>query len=500
MPAPSPSSASRLLRVEHAVAEALLESDSLDAAFPRVLAAIGEGLGWHFGALWLPADCGALRCAAAWSAGGAPLERFAAASCSLALGPGEGLPGRVQAQQRPAWIADVTADSNFPRVDHARGAGLRAAFAIPLAVGGGAMEFLTLESREPDEDLMATLASLGRLAGQFIAHREAEAAVHASEARKRAMLAAALDAVITIDAEGRIVEVNSAVEEIFGHPVSTLVGREMAAVLVPERLREAHRRGLAHPSGELIGRRVEITALHADGRELPVELTITRIDVPGPPMYTGYVRDITDRVQRERELRDSRARIVAAADEARRRLERDLHDGAQSRLLAVALDLKVLHAELRDERLARVREELRIATEELRELARGIHPAVLTELGLIAALRTLIRRTPLPVGFEHGPEERCPAPVEAAAYFLVAEALTNVVRYAQATRADVTVDVRDGVLTVTIADDGVGGADPARGSGLRGMQDRLAAIDGTLTIHSSPGAGTLVRGVIPCGS
>jgi signal transduction histidine kinase len=276
----------------------------------------------------------------------------------------------------------------------------------------------------------------------------------------------------------------------------------MASALVPPSLREAHRQGLARGTGKLIGRRVEITALHADGRELPVELTITRIDVPGPPMYTGFVRDITDRLQRERALRESRARIVAAADEARRRRERDLHDGAQNRLLAVALDLKVIQSGLEPEaatRLAGVREELRLATDELRELARGIHPAALTELGLVPALRTLARRTPIAVGFEYDSEERCPAAVEAAAYFLVAEALTNVVRYAGAQRADVRVSLAED-LVVTISDDGRGGADPASGSGLRGMADRLAALDGTLEVESPPGGGTVVRGVIPCAS
>ena len=297
------------------------------------------------------------------------------------------------------------------------------------------MEFLATAVHEPDEELMATLASLGRLAGQFVEHRRAEAAVGESEARKRAMLDAALDAVITIDGAGRIVEVNAAVEAIFGHRPETLIGRELGEALVPPSLRERHRAGLARGTGKLLGKRVEITALHADGREFPVELTITRIDVPGPPMYTGYVRDITDRVERERELRASRARIVAAADEARRRLERDLHDGAQSRLLALGLELKVLD----DGRLASVREELRRATDELRELARGIHPAVLTELGLIPALRTLTRRAPLPVALAYDSEQRFPAAVEAAAYFLVAEALTNVARYANATRAEVRV-------------------------------------------------------------
>jgi PAS domain S-box-containing protein len=503
MLAPSPPSASRLLRVEHAVAEALLESDSADAAFPRLLAAVGEGLGWHYGGVWLPVASGALHCIATWSAGGPPLERFAAASRTLALAHGEGLPGRVQARGRPAWIADVTIDPNFPRVAAAAEAGLRAAFAIPLVGTGGAMEFLTVETREPDEDLMATLASLGRLAGQFVEHRRADAAVHESEARKRAMLDAALDAVITIDAGGRIVEVNAAVQDVFGYSPEALVGRELASALVPPSLRDRHREGLARGTGNLIGRRVEITALHADGRELPVELTITRIDVPGPPMYTGYVRDITDRLQRERELRESRTRIVAAADEARRRLERDLHDGAQSRLLAVGLDLKVIQNGLEPDvagRLGRAREELKLATDELRELARGIHPAVLTEIGLVPALRTLARRASLPVGLEYSTEERCPAPVEAAAYFLAAEALTNVVRYAEATRADVRVELAGGVLSVTIADDGRGGADPDSGSGLRGMADRLAALDGTLEVESPAGGGTLVRGVIPCAS
>jgi signal transduction histidine kinase len=223
--------------------------------------------------------------------------------------------------------------------------------------------------------------------------------------------------------------------------------------------------------------------------------------VPGPPMYTGYIRDITDRVERERELRSSRARIVAAADEARRRLERDLHDGAQNRLLAVGLDLKLLQGGLdaaNAERLARVREELRLATDELRELARGIHPAVLTELGLIPALRTLVRRAPLEVGLSYDAEARCAAPVEAAAYFLAAEALTNVVRYAGATRADIHVSMTADTLTLEISDDGAGGADPATGSGLRGMADRLAALDGRMSIDSPPRGGTCVRGVIPC--
>ncbi len=497
MLADSPSH-SRLLAVEHAVAAELIGAEDVESALCGLLTTIGEGMEWHYGGIWLPALDG-LRCAATWTAS-PELEPFAATSRSLALAAGEGLPGSVCASGRPAWLSSPDQARNFPRHDAVIAVGLRTALAFPLPGTGGAMEFLTTAALEPDTALIDTLASLGRRIGQFVAHRLAEA-------RNRAMLDAALDAVITIDHEGCIVEVNAAVQRLFGHAPETLIGREMADVLVPPALRSSHRAGLervaAGGAGRLLGTRVEITALHADGRELPVELTITRIDVPGPPMYTGYVRDITERVTAERELRASRARIVSAADEARRRLERDLHDGAQSRLLAVGLQLKVLQGQLDGtpaQWLQSVREELDHATRELRELARGIHPAVLTELGLVPALRTLVRRASLPVELRAGSEERAPAPVEAAAYFLASEALTNVTRYARASRAEIAVERMNGDLTITIRDDGAGGADPAAGSGLRGMADRLAAIDGRLEIASPSGGGTIVRGVIPCGS
>jgi PAS domain S-box-containing protein len=434
------------------------------------------------------------------------VSAFAAASRALALAPGEGLPGRVACGE-PTWVPDIGIEDNFPRRPLAMEAGLRSAFAVPLAASKdaasrpgetvGALEFLTTAASPPDAHLLGTLTSLGRRVGQWLAHRE-------SEARKRAVLDAALDAVITIDHTGTIVEANAATRAVLGHPPAALVGRELAAVLVPPALRGAHRAGLARGGDRLIGTRVETTGLHADGHEMPVELTITRIDVPGPPMYTGFIRDITERVHRERELKASRARIVKAADEARRRLERDLHDGAQNRLLALGLELKVIEAELRrnpdlaEARLARARDELGLATGELRELARGIHPAVLTELGLVPALRTLARRAPLPVQLDFDDERRLPAPVESTGYFLAAEALANVVRYARATRAEVSVRRGGGALTVSVRDDGAGGADPSRGSGLRGMADRLAALGGRLAVHSPPGGGTLVEGVMPC--
>jgi signal transduction histidine kinase len=192
---------------------------------------------------------------------------------------------------------------------------------------------------------------------------------------------------------------------------------------------------------------------------------------------------------------------VEAADDARRRIERDLHDGAQQELLALALELRVLRSRVGDSDalplVDGIAKRLDVALGELRELARGIHPAILTQSGLSAAVGALAERATLPVEIEMAVERRLPAPVEAAAYFLVAEALTNVVRYARASAARVHIAMDGDDLVVTVTDDGVGGVDVAAGSGLRGLQDRLATVDGSMKIESRPGEGTRLTGRIP---
>jgi signal transduction histidine kinase len=206
---------------------------------------------------------------------------------------------------------------------------------------------------------------------------------------------------------------------------------------------------------------------------------------------------------RVEELRASRARIVEAGTAERRRLERNLHDGAQQRLVALSLTMRLAQAKLHkdpntaEQLLGGAQEELARALEELRELARGIHPAVLSDRGLAPALEALAGRSPVPVQLAGTPRERLPPAVEAAAYFVVAEALTNVVKYANASQARVQVSRSNGHAIVEVADDGCGGADPDRGSGLRGLADRISALDGTLELRSPEGAGTLLRAEIP---
>ncbi len=231
-----------------------------------------------------------------------------------------------------------------------------------------------------------------------------------------------------------------------------------------------------------------------------------RIAPSGADEVTAIIRDFTDQRAAEAELRRSRARIVEATDAERRRLERDLHDGAQQRLVSLSLALRLLRQGLGDADGANAAAiaaadaasvELKFAIAELRELARGIHPAILTEAGLGPAIMALADRSTVPATVSAVPDRRLSPAVEATAYFVISEALANVAKYAAATRVSVGAECRGSMLHVEVGDDGVGGADGARGTGIRGLRDRAAAVGGTLTVASPSGQGTLVVAELP---
>jgi PAS domain S-box-containing protein len=669
-----------LLRAEHAVARVLASTSDEDDAHPRLLAAIGAALAWDFGALWTPVDDegSCLRCAHTWEGAFTPVAAFAEASRSVMLARGQGLPGEVWRTGRPAWIADAEAHPRpLPRADAAERAGLRSAFAFPIRCAGrilGVMEFFAAARVAPDDELLATMTSLGSQIGQFVERCRAERGVHESEARKTAILNAAFDCIVTMDGSGHIVEVNAATERTFGYSAEEMVGQELAEIMIPPGgLREDHRRGLQRymdtGASRIVGHPVELTAMRADGSTFPVELAVTRPDLPGPPLFCGYLRDVTERrraelalqgmaeeqaalrrvatavaaeveparlfgliaeevgralgarvgnilrfdgdgtavtmgvwsegadtievgttlaldgdtiapqiwrtgrparfdsldgmtgelpdtlrslgikagvgapvifagnvwgavvisshdapfppeaefrvgdfadlaaqaianAQAREELAASRVRIVEASDAERRRLERNLHDGAQQRLVATSLTVRMAARRLAGdptarEMLDRAGDELIRALEELRELARGLHPAVLSDHGLRAAIEAVADRAPVPVTVDVPAGERLPETIEAAAYFVVCEALTNVAKYAHASEARVRVERSDGHAQVEVVDDGVGGADESGGSGLRGLADRVEALGGRLVVTSPVGQGTTVRARLP---
>ena len=249
--------------------------------------------------------------------------------------------------------------------------------------------------------------------------------------------------------------------------------------------------------------------IHVEGRLWGAVNAWTRRG-PFPPGTADRLTDFTELVatavgnaESRAELTASRARIVAAADQTRRRIERDLHDGTQQRLVSLGLELRLAQgmvpAELAglEAEIGKVADELTGVVEDLREIARGIHPAILSEGGLRAALRTLARRAAIPVELDVPALGRLPEPVEVAAYYVISEALTNATRHGHASAMSIVLEERDGGLHLSIRDDGAGGADPARGSGLIGLRDRAEALGGSLEVSSPPGEGTLILVQLP---
>ena len=327
----------------------------------------------------------------------------------------------------------------------------------------------------------------------------------------KAILDAAMDAVVTIDQHGRVLEWNVSAELIFGYRAADVLGRELGELIVPQDTRHLHRAGLHRLAGggspSMLDRRVEVTGQRADGSTFPVELTITRVVSTAGVMYSGFLRDISDRHQMLDDLKASRSRLISVSDEARRRVERDLHDGAQQQLVALAIALGTARQLVQTDPKAAARslesahEMLISAISELRELARGIHSQTLAEWGLPRALQELARRSAIPVQVIVDLVDRLAEHAETTAYYFVAEALTNAAKHG-AGQAQVAVELIDGapiVLRCRVTDDGPGGADVNNGTGLRGLRDRLAAVDGSLLIRSATGQGTTLIATVPLG-
>ena len=309
---------------------------------------------------------------------------------------------------------------------------------------------------------------------------------------------------VAVDPEGVVMDdgVNPAFTQTFGWTREEIAGRSFLEVISDQDQFEGHM-AIANAANGVIQAERESWWVGRDGATRAVAWSARPVlDPQGRDIVLVSGSDVTVRRRQEEELRASRARLVEAADDARRKLERNLHDGAQQRLVALSVSLRLAESKLPTDQeasariLTGAREELTHALADLRELARGIHPAVLTDRGLAAAIDALLARSPVPVEADIPPIE-LPAGVEAAAYYVVAEALTNVVKYGGASFAEVSVEADNGMVKVTVTDDGIGGADPAKGSGLRGLADRVEALEGRLVVESPLGSGTTIRAEIP---
>jgi PAS domain S-box-containing protein len=311
---------SELLRqTDHALATILSEERDLKHATPRIIQAVCETLEWEVGILWqINETTQTLDYVDSWHES-SRLTEFVADSRARQFEQGVGLPGRVLATGRPAWIYDVAIDANFPRGGIVKRLGLHGGFAFPLVLGPrvlGVVEFFTSTPRQVDRSMLTLMEAAGSQIGQFIERRRAEQRVAESEALYSAIVNAALDCVVTIDSSGRIVEFNPAATRVFGFRRDEALGRELADLIVPHRLRDRHRAALRRnaETGEsrILGQRLEMPALRADGSEFLVEVAVTRVGGPGRPIFTAHMRDITDRkrAEDEREQLLSRERIA----------------------------------------------------------------------------------------------------------------------------------------------------------------------------------------------
>lgn len=352
----------RRLAVSYRVSRILSEAEHIFEATPLLLEAICRSLNWSLGALWrVDRMADELRCLDVWHDNSGEFTEFEDTTRWMTFKIGIGVPGRVWEARTTRWIEDVHVDTNFPRHAAADRAAFHSALGFPILLRGevlGAMEFFSPEIREPDEDLIELMTSIGSQVGQFMERKQAEEDRRMTEARKTAIVESALDCVITMDHLGYISEFNPAAEEAFGYKHSDAVGQELASLIIPPHLRDGHRKGLLRyletGDGPVVGQRIEITAVRADGTEFPIELAVSRVDIPGPPVFTGYIRDITQRKESEAE----RVRLLKAEQEARAQAEKASRRLAQLQRITDAALSHLAVDDLLDELLARITETL----------------------------------------------------------------------------------------------------------------------------------------------
>jgi PAS domain S-box-containing protein len=308
-------------RLHYATAAVMGDAATVEEARPQILAAICVGLEWSIGIAWEETG-GELRAVEFWHEPDVETGDLERTLLGISYRRGQNFVGEVWDSGEAKWIADLATQADYPHGEIALACGMSAAFAIPIVIKGEVcmvLEFFSPKITLPDAELWQTLGSVSSQLSPLIERKRAEEALRKSEMRKAAILRSALDCIITFDLDGKITEFNPAAERAFGYSAEEAFGREMASLIIPESLRDSHRRGLelynATNSGPAQGRRMELTAMRADGTEFPLELAISRIMIDGKPMFTAYMRDITERQRAER-ITSELAAVVAHSNDA----------------------------------------------------------------------------------------------------------------------------------------------------------------------------------------
>ena len=312
----------RGLSVQHLVSQIIAEAKSPPETLQTVLAEVGRTLRWSYATYWaLDHTANVLRPVRTWMPSDRVFVEFDRKTKGIVFGRGEGFPGRVLESGHPNWESDLAVPPVYPRSGEASAEGLHSAFGIPVRTADrffGVLEFFAEDVLPPDQALLNAAQGVGYQLGEFLERARAREAEHESEVRKASILDTALDSIITSDETGRITEFNAAAEVAFGYKKQDVIGRQMADLIIPHRYRERHREGmkryLATGEAHVLGRRIEIEALRADGSELPVELAIVRVPLPGPAFFTAYIRDLTER----KRLEADQARLLKESEEANR--------------------------------------------------------------------------------------------------------------------------------------------------------------------------------------
>lgn len=504
------------LALQYEIGRALAEALTLEAAAAVILRRLCEVLEWDLGELWsVEALANEPRCTGLWSSPSiGAVEPF---GCSTArpFPAGAGPPWQ---RGEPLWIEDIATDaalSNEPEVVHAGAHGM---FRLPLMVHGEVRGILRLFSRcvrPRDDSVVEFMTSVGAQIGQFLEHQRTITKIRDSEARKNAILDASLDAVITIDAQSRVVEFNSAAETIFGYRREHAVGREVWGLIFPPRMQEQALANFAHflATGEpgLFGRRFDTLAKRASGAEFPVEVAMAPIGIGNPPLLTIFVCDATTRRQAEQDvkryqerLRSLMANMLITEEQERRNLAIDLHDGLSQTIALMRIKLSTVRGRV-DARLAPSIDEIVELVDQANSAARSIgfelSPPVLHDLGLEPAVQWLVENIHSRYGIEvvledDGKPKPADEKTRVILFRSIRELLINAAKHARARSVHVRLQREEDQFDASIEDDGVGmevAVAGARGSGLISIQERLNHVGGSMQIESAPGRGTRVR-------